>query len=123
MVPVENPDVGFPSGIVPELAQYDDRGDIWFDADTTSSTKKSTSYCKDVIGCGNFEYRQVGGVVTLNRLDGCTPRLNGVLSISGLFYNQATVPQLDDMIKIIRIAGTGSGGFDEQASLTCPIVV
>lgn len=115
-------DPNYPSQIVPPVAAMQDRGSTLFDdrltgTGTASTVTKAITYCKDIRGCGEADYRSVVAGTTLNFLENCVPRLNGVMTISGLFFNQADADQLNDMIALIR-AATG-GGFDAAAVNVC----
>lgn len=77
------------------VQDWEDRGPFLFSPTTTSTVQKVISYCKDIRGCGEKEYRSVSAAVTINALVDCTPVLDGVLSISGLFYQSASEAQLD----------------------------
>lgn len=108
--------------VLPVLANMQDRGSILFDSkdgsNTASTIQKAITYCKDLQGCGDADYRSVSAAVSLNFLDNCTPRLNGVLSVSGLFYKSASPENITDMLFALRDA-TGAG-FDQAAGFVCP---
>jgi len=90
---------GFVNGIIPPYAQWENRGNQFFHPETGSSLAFPIGFCKDIRGCGDKTYRNYSVVTTLNYLDGCVPRLNGVLSISGLVLNSVTKTQLDHMFE------------------------
>lgn len=106
---------GFVNGIIPPYAQWENRGNQFFHPDTGSSLSYPISYCKDIRGCGNKSYRNFSVVVTLNYLDGCVPRLNGVMSISGLVLRNATPSQLDHLYEFAM------GGHSELPTGTADI--
>jgi hypothetical protein len=112
-------------GIIPPAGEWEFRGNQFFHPKTGSSLQVPISYCKDLRGCGDKEYRNVSSVVTLNYLDECIPRLNGVLSVSGLFYQSATVDQQDNMWEFIQLGaeqlpgGALSQTLANQAATVC----
>lgn len=125
MLTLPESDPAYSSGIIPVIANMQDRGTTLFDdkltgSGTGSSITKAVGYCKDIQGCGDADYRKVVAAVTLNYLANCIPVLNGVLTLSGLFRNLATTAQLDDMITVLRTAG--QGGFDGNASVICGVI-
>lgn len=99
--------------------EWEDRGPAWFDPATTSSVAKVSTYCKDIRGCGVKDYRSVSAAVTLNYLDGCTPRLNGVLSVSGLFFQNASATDLNTMWGMLQAPTEGGAGLLAAASTSC----
>jgi hypothetical protein len=108
------------TAIIPEDVLFEDRGNAFFEPTTASQKSKPRTYCKDVIGCGTRDYRSVGVDVTLNYLDGCKPRLNGVLSISGLYFNNATPEQFGEMGAWAVADMNGTDGFQTKSAEVCP---
>lgn len=106
----------------PPAARFEDRGIFFIDPITGSQVQKPISYCKDIRKCGVFDYRSVSASATLNYLENCTPRLNGVMSISGLFYQGASATYFDEMINLIILGGGPSANLREVASTVCPEV-
>jgi len=90
------------------VSTWEDRGTMFFDTETTSSVTKPIAFNKDVRGCGEKDYRAVSSALTLQYLDGCTPRLNGVLSLSGLFYQGALSTEIDDMVYVLLSGSNGT---------------
>lgn len=118
-----NPDTTFgSSGINP--GGWEDRGTLWFSEVNASTSQKVQSYCKDIAGCGDKDYRSVSGAVTLNYLDGCVPTINGVLSMKGLFFNNASGDNILEMGSIILGSPAGQPGGGEllaAAAVACPV--
>lgn len=122
-LPVVDPN--FSSGPVPIIANMEDRGQFLFDSKlggqgTGSTIQKVLTYCKDIRGCGAADYRSVSAAITLNYLDNCVPRLNGVLSVSGLFFQQASTANLADMWGVI-LSPLGSN-LEAAAQSLCPVI-
>lgn len=111
---------GYVNGIIPPYAGWENRGNQFFHPETGSSLAFPIGYCKDIRGCGDKTYRNFSVVTTLNYLDGCVPRLNGVLSISGLVLNSATPSQVDAMFEFAMggqaLLPTGTAGLTTYSS-------
>jgi len=111
---------GFVNGIVPPYSEWENRGNQFFHPDTGSSLSFPISYCKDIKGCGDKEYRNVSVVTTLNFLDGCVPRLNAVLSIGALLFQNATPAQMDHLWEFVMggqsLLPTGSQALQAYAA-------
>jgi hypothetical protein len=102
--------------------RLEDRGNSFFDPITTSSVAKSNSYCKDIRGCGDKEYRSVSSAMSIVYLDECVPVLDGVLSLKGLFYENAGADMVAAMTAILNAPALviKGGDFLIQAALPCP---
>lgn len=119
---------GYVLGILPPASEWEWRGTQAFHPKTGSSVSAAISYCKDIRGCGAKDYRNVSAVITLNYLDECVPRLNGVISISGLFYNSATKTEVQAMLDALMGGSIGGSeilqdgtSFLEAHSNTCAV--
>lgn len=109
-------DPTYASAVIPPDARFEDRGTIWYDPITASTVQKVSSFCKDIQGCGDKDYRSVSAATTLNFLEGCVPTLNGVWAVKGLFFEQATNSQLVDIASFLST----KSGLSTQASTSCP---
>jgi len=116
---------GYVNDIIPPYAEWESRGNQFFHPDTGSSLSYPIFYCKDIKGCGVKNYRNVSAVTTINFLDGCTPRLNAVLSVQGLLYENATEAQMGHLWAFVMggqsllPTGTQEQRTFSAAALTC----
>jgi len=119
---------GYSGGILPPGEEWEWRGTQAFHPKTGSSISATISYCKDIRGCGTKDYRSVSAAMTINYLDECVPRLNGVISLSGLFYGGATDAHVRTLLEALLSGTVGDDDvipptleFLEQAAIVCPV--
>lgn len=119
---------GYSGGILPPGEEWEWRGTQAFHPPTGSSISATISYCKDIRGCGTKDYRSVSAAMTINYLDECVPRLNGVVSLSGLFFGGATETQARDLLEALLSGTIGDDDvvpdeydFLENTAVACPV--